>query len=275
MTAAAEYLHIAQPSLSLAIKELESEFGTPLFQRAHRGMHLTEAGRQFLDMSRDIVGRMESAEKRMKDLGRDSKELTLGIPPMIGSLVLPVIYSGFISENPDVRLQIVECGREEMRKKIADGQLDMAFIAHDRSVESDVASLRLGTLELVCAATPGRLHPKGEAISAGDLADTPLVLFKDGFFQTNMLKAWFAKSGVEPLVLLKTDQLSTLTKLIASGTAAGFLFRRLPEESGRLDHYPLSPPLSVGVSLLWQKNAFFSSSMKRFKAFLEKTDLFS
>ena len=41
---AAEYLHISQPSLSCAIKELESEFGVLLFRRHHRGMKLTSEG---------------------------------------------------------------------------------------------------------------------------------------------------------------------------------------------------------------------------------------
>ena len=44
VSGAAEYLHIAQPSLSNAIKELEGEFGVLLFSRRHRGMVLTPAG---------------------------------------------------------------------------------------------------------------------------------------------------------------------------------------------------------------------------------------
>ena len=106
VSAAAEYLHIAQPSLSLAIKELENEFGTVLFTRTHRGMQPTSEGRLLLGMSKDIIERVESAEKIMKDVGHNKKTLKLGVPPMIGSLILPVIYKDFVAKNKDISIEI-------------------------------------------------------------------------------------------------------------------------------------------------------------------------
>ena len=274
VSAAAEYLHIAQPSLSLSIKELESEFGTQLFNRAHRGMRPTKAGLRLLEMSRDILERVDSAERAMRDMGRDNKLLTLGVPPMIGSLVLPVIYGEFVSENPDIRLNIVECGREEMLKKVSDGQIDMAFISHDRGVDEDFGAVSLLELEMVCSASLKSEIAKKNILTPKDLVDTPLVMFKDGFFQTDKIKAWLSKGGVEPQVLMKTDQLSTITKLITAGTAAGFMFKRLIENDKSVAFCPLSPKITVSVSLIWQRDKFFSSAMKRFKSFIEKTEFF-
>ena len=274
VSAASEYLHIAQPSLSLAIKELEGEFGIQLFSRTHRGMRPTKEGLRLLEMSRDIIERAEGIERAMRDMGRDKKLLTLGVPPMIGSLVLPVIYGEFTSENPDVCLNIVECGREQMLKTVANGQIDMAFISHDRGVEEGFCTTSLGALEMVCSAASGSNIANKSALTPKDLLNTPLVMFKDGFFQTDKIKAWFLAGGIEPQVLMKTDQLSTMTKLITAGTAAGFMFRRLVEGDRSVEFCPLSPKITVNISLIWQRDRFFSSAMKRFKDFFEAREIF-
>ena len=67
VSAAADYLHIAQPSLSFAIKELEEEFGAKLFKRTHKGMILTDEGNLLLGMAKNIVEQTETTEKIMKD----------------------------------------------------------------------------------------------------------------------------------------------------------------------------------------------------------------
>ena len=274
VSTAAEYLHISQPSLSLAIKELENEFGTVLFNRIYRGMELTAEGRLFLNMSKDIIERVESAEKIMKDAGHNKKTLKLGIPPMIGSLILPVIYNDFISKHDDISLEIVECGREEMTKKINEDQLDMAFISHDRSIDRAFDSLHVGNLEIVCSTAKSDPIGQKNVITAVELSKTPLVMFKDGFFQSDAIKTWFSKQETSPNILMKTDQLSTMIKVITSGTAVGFLFKKLIENESNIAWCHLSPVVTIDVSLIWQKNKFFTASMKSFKNFLKENELF-
>ena len=59
---AAEYLHISQPSLSNAIKELENEYGVSLFSRHYRGVSLTSEGQVLYNLSKDVLNRTEQAE---------------------------------------------------------------------------------------------------------------------------------------------------------------------------------------------------------------------
>ena len=274
VSSAAEYLHIAQPSLSLAIKELENEFGTVLFNRVHRGMQLTSEGKLFLSLSKDIIERVEAAEKIMSDAGHNKKTLKLGVPPMIGSLALPAIYSDFVSKNTDISLEIIECGREEMIRKFDEDQLDMAFVSHDRITEHDMESLPVGNLEIVCSTAISNPIGKKKSILPEELSGVPLVMFKDGFFQTDAIKAWFSKEEVSPNILMKTDQLSTMIKVITSGTAVGFLFKKLIEDESKIAWCHLSPDITINVSLIWPKNKFFTVGMKRFKSFLGENKLF-
>ncbi len=267
---AAELLHIAQPSLSVAIKELENEFGTVLFRRTHKGMALTAEGQRLWSFSRDIIERVGEAERAMRELGHEKKSLRLGIPPMIGSLVLPEVYGSFLSENTDIILDIAECGREEMLRRLAEGALDMAFISHGDEKDTSLSRLPVGTLELVAACAEGSEIQKNSAVTAKDLENIPLVMFKDGFFQTHEIKEWFSEAGVTPSILTKTDQLSTVTRVIREGIAVGFLFRPLAESESGIAFAPLSPSLSVHIALVWRRDKYLSAAMHRLKDFLEQ-----
>lgn len=274
VSAAAELLHISQPSLSAAIKELEAEFGTALFKRTHKGMLPTEEGALFLSLCRDVVARAESAEKRMKSLGCNKTALSLGVPPMIGSLILPALYRDFVRQNADVDLDIFECGREEMLKKIREGALDMAFIPFDTFSDPSLCLLELGELSIVCAAAAADPLCQKSVLTPADLDQVPLVTFKEGFFQTHEIRSWFAAVGKAPHILMETDQLSTMLRMIESGMAAGCLFEKLIEKESGVRAIPLSPALSVRIGLIFRKNKYFSNGMQRFKSYITKTALF-
>lgn len=275
VSAAAEHLHISQPSLSLAIRELENEFGALLFRRMHKGMRPTAEGELLFNMAKDIIERTETAEKIMRDIGHSKKTLRLGVPPMIGYLILPVLYGAFLSQNPDISLDIAECGRDEMLKLIDEDKLDMAFISHNKLPNPDIELLPLASLELVCAVSVASPFCQRTVLSPHDLKNIPLILYKDGFFQSSEIKDWFSKGGTEPNILMKTNQLSTMTKIISSNTAVGFLFERLTEGDDKIASIPLNPPIKEDISLIWKKNNFPLTAAKSLKSFLKNTKLFT
>lgn len=274
VSAAADFLHIAQPSLSLAIKELENEFGAQLFQRTHKGMLLTDEGRLLLGMGKDIMERAEDAEREMRKVGRNRKALKLGMPPMIGSLILPILYRDFLSRNPDLELTITECGKEETLKQLREDDLDVAFISHSSTPDPDLDFFHLGSLEIVCGVSPRSGVARHSVLTPGDLEGVPLVMYKDGFFQTREVKNWFSGHHIEPNVLLKTNQLSTLVRLISSNTAVGFLFRKLAEAEPDIKSIPIAPPITAHISLVTKKTKIPFLAMKSLKGFLHHANLF-
>ncbi|MBP3337102.1 MAG: LysR family transcriptional regulator [Clostridia bacterium] len=274
VSGAAEFLYISQPTLSNAIKELENEFGVALFMRHHRGMMLTEEGEMLYKMSKELLSRAEQIENVMEDMGNKRKKLRLGVPPMIGSLVLPHIYRKFSGKFLDVTLEITEGGREEILQKLKDDYLDMVFVPHNAPFESNLAAQKIASLEVVCCAkkNSGKLNEK--SVSALKLKNIPLVLFKDSFFQTEEIKKWFARSNVSPCVLLKTGQLSTVLSLISKDIAVGFLFRNLIENNDDLKAISLQEKMFADVSLVWKKDSYVFESMKIFSDFFKNENPF-
>ena len=227
VSAAAEYLYISQPTLSSAIKELEREFGVSLFRRHHRGMVLTPEGTELLKHCDRLLTHAEQVERIMSDFGKRRKVLRLGVPPMIGSLFLPRIYREFVPFHPEIKLDITEGGRQEMLNQLSKELLDMVFLSHNASFDSSIQSIEVARQETVCCVSANSPLAKLKAVSPKDLVNTPIVLFKDSFFQTEEIKKHFAEALVTPDIILQTQQLSTLQNIIRNDLAAGFMFRDL------------------------------------------------
>lgn len=267
---AAVYLFVSQPTLSCTVKELEREFGVALFHRHHHGVTLTPEGEIFLKATGGLLKQVERIEATMKDLGVARKTLRLGVPPMIGSMLLPRIYRGFSPLHPDIKLDITECGRSELCKKLEEGQLDMLFLPHSKPIEPPFASKEVTQLEIVCCTTAQSSLAHQSFVRPEDLADTPVVLFENSFFQTDEIKKWFAAQKITPQILLQTNQLSTMMSVISGGAAVGFAFRELLYAHPHLVPVPLQTPMCPRVSLVWNKNGFFFNAMKKFKDYIEK-----
>ena len=270
VSAAAEYLYISQPTLSSAIKELEKEFGVSLFRRHHRGMVLTPEGSELLKHCDRLLSHADQVERIMNDYGKRRKVLRLGVPPMIGSLFLPKIYREFVPAHPDIKLDITEGGRQEMLNQLSKDLLDIVFLSHNAPFDASVQSIKVAKQETVCCVSKNNPIAKLKSVSPKDLADVPIVLFKDSFFQTEAIKKRFTSALVTPDIILQTNQLSTLQNLIRNNIAAGFMFRDLISHDPSLVAVPLDSPIDITVSVAWKSGTCLFSAMETFLNYVKE-----
>ena len=271
---AAEHLYISQPSLSNAIKELEKEFSVNLFYRRYNGMFLTPAGTKLYNFVTDLLARYDEVERLMRAMGKDRKQLRLGIPPMISAFLLGDIYKNFISNNKDVDLSITEKGRYELLDLLNDGLLDAVLIPHNAPFESGISAKKIGTLEIVCCANKNSPLKGFKKVDARTLAEYPLLLFSDTFFQTKTIKNWFENASVEPNISLQTEQLSTAQNMIENDLAVGFMFKKLAEKNPSLIMIPLDPPIYAHISVLRKKDVYAPDCLNELENYLQRTNLF-
>src|SRR6185436_1447935 len=138
VTRAAERLGIQQPPLSLQIKALERELGTPLFRRKPRGMELTAAGRAFLTDAQEILQRVDHAfaitrRTARGEEGRIAIGFTSSAPfhPFV-----PRVIRAFRENLPLVALSLEESGTSELTDAVRAERLDAVFI---RSSATDLS----------------------------------------------------------------------------------------------------------------------------------------
>lgn len=274
LSTASESLYISQPSLSASIKSLENEFGVSLFNRRYKGMELTPEGKRLFEMSKDILSRTEQLEDIMKDLGNARNKLRLGVPPMIGSIILPYIYRDFCKLYPDITLEIVEDGRSSLLDKLSENYLDMIFLLQNDSLDEKFISTKVARLEIVCCASKDNVIAKYKSVTPHLLENMPLVLFENSFFQTEEIKKWFALENVTPNIILQTKQLSTMLTMISGNVAAGFTFRELTETNKDFIAIPMKNPMYADASLVWKKDSYYFSCMEKFRKFVDDNKLF-
>lgn len=264
ITAAAKQLHISQPSVSIAIKELEDEFGLDLLDRSSHSFSLTPEGAIFYQQVDGLLSHAEELERSMKDLSQSQRNLRLGIPPMIGTLLLPQLLS---DPEPNVELTITESGGKELLTQLDNRQIDMAFLPHNEPLSSKYASVPVTQLETVCCVAVAHPLARRSSISVRDLAEQPLVLmFRDSYFHSEAILRRFQASKLNPYILLQTEQLSTAQNLVAQNKAVGFLFSQIAHSTDGIVGIPLSPPMPVQVSLVWKAGNHLSKPQKAFAA---------
>lgn len=271
---AAQRLYISQPSLSNAIKELEREFAVTLFYRRYNGMFLTPDGTKLYNSVKDLLSRYDEVEQMLHRMGTNTKQLRLGIPPMISSFIFADLYKGFVMKHPDVDLTITEKGRYDLLEKLNDGLLDIVLLPHSKPFDSSLSVQRIGSLEIVCCVNRTDPLAANRTVTAEQLASHPLTLFSDTFFQTKTIKDWFANAGIEPTVSLQTEQFSTAQSMIENGLTVGFMFKNLAEKKPSLQPIPLDPPIRVDVSVLRKKDSYVFDGMQKLERYLLKSDLF-
>ena len=118
ITRASAELHVSQPSLSNAVKELEREFGVSLFTRRSRGLELTPEGRYFLDEADKLLEQAEQLTTNMKHMSTTDRTLTLGLPAMSGSLVFTDLLRTLYARSPGTHIQVMENGSLANRSKM-------------------------------------------------------------------------------------------------------------------------------------------------------------
>jgi DNA-binding transcriptional LysR family regulator len=174
-SAAAQALHLAQPSLSDQIRRLESELGVALFTRAGRRLVLTEAGRMLRPHADRTLAAAEDAVESVKEV----RTLTGGTASFgtFGSAhhyLLGGLVQDFRRRHPDVRVRVVGQNSAEVADAIRDGTLEAGLIAlpiDDRGLEVR-PSIRDENHYI--SASPQRLtKPK----TIEEIAAAPLILY--------------------------------------------------------------------------------------------------
>ena len=127
--AATQRLHVAQPSLSRQIRDLEDEVGVQLLERTAKSVRLTDAGRAFLDEARAILEHTNEAVLKARAIGgKREAELHVGDFPLATARVMPGLLRDYQKAVPNVPVKLHDWAVEKELPGVFDGQLQLAII---------------------------------------------------------------------------------------------------------------------------------------------------
>lgn len=221
ISAAAERLHVAQPSLSQQVLRLEGHLGVPLLERSSRGVTLTEAGHILLDRARAIVAALERAADEVRQAGTVPQgAVSFGLPSSV-SMVLSVPLAETVRiELPRIRLRAIEAMSGFIQDWLMDQTIDLGILYDVRAVRH-LTHTPLMTEELCFFSAPDAWpfpSPPGAAVTLADLAAVDLVLPSQSHGLRAMIDAHARAQGVSLNVVVEMDALSQIKTLVGRGS---------------------------------------------------------
>src|SRR5262245_30725450 len=167
---------MAQPPLSVAIRQLEAELGTELFRRSSREVTLTEAGNALLDGARRTLAEAESAFAAAKRAAAgELGSLRIGFSWSARFETLPALGHAFRVERPEVELLTEEMWNSRMTPALRDGTIDVA-VALCPEIAGDLTYVPIRRERVVVLLSASHPLARETKIDLGALADEEFVL---------------------------------------------------------------------------------------------------
>lgn len=252
ITRASAELHISQPSLSSAVKELEQEFGVTLFNRRSRGLELTPEGQYFLEEANKLLTQAEQLSEHMKQLGNANHTVTLGLPAMSGSLVFADLLQALYARSPGTHIQVMENGSLSNRRKILDNTLDAAIITRNSPLSSGYGHVPLRHVNICLYISVSHPLASKEQLCIEDLNNLPLAMLPEDTFLNDCICQFYHDKGLTLNVVVRTNQLTTIQQLVANNTVASFLLDHVLEESSDIIKLTVPELPPTEIDLIWK-----------------------
>lgn len=173
--AAAKAKGVAQPAVSYAMAQLESELGVRLVQRSTRGSSLTAEGILFADESEQILRRVDEACTRMRRLvGGRSGQIAVGMTPGLANLLSEPVRQSLSRVVPELRVVFAEGFSGQLRDMLAEERLDCALL-YDVAQDDSAIRSRHMAIEPMFFMTGSGFLPFDKAREVIDLQDLQSV----------------------------------------------------------------------------------------------------
>ncbi len=178
ITRAAQELYLSQPSVSLAIGELEKKYEVRLFDRIGKKLYLTPAGEELLGYARPLLSQIDDMEQHLRSGARKSI-LRVGVSMTVGSCLLPACAEQFAGDYPDIRVEALVERTSLIEQKVLENELDIGFVEGlPKAPQLIISPFAEDELAVVCA--PDSALLRRGAIRCADLASIPLLLREKG-----------------------------------------------------------------------------------------------
>ena len=251
---AAEQLHVAQPSLSQAIRTLERQLATPLFHRNSRGIELTEAGRTLVSPARQVQRDLQAAEEVLDAVkGLRSGRLDVASMPSPAIAPLSEMISAFAEVAPNVTVNVLaQATAEQVLDIVRSGVCEIGVLGTPHPLyDSTVVTRRLRSQRFVLVTAESDDLPPGEIIQRERLDGMRLIVGPRGTGMRLLIEE-MSSSGIDLHIAVETAHREAILTLVANGIGNAVLTDAWAPTARQLGLrvFALEPPAHLGLWLV-------------------------
>jgi DNA-binding transcriptional LysR family regulator len=270
LAAAARALHLAPPTVTLHVAELESRLGARLLLRGRGPVTPTGVGQHLIERGRRLLADADEAWQAVRDQVQGQRgRVRLGASTGVIAHLLPPVLRTLAGQHPGIEVQLAVTTSAEAMARLSAGTLDVALVALPQPPQAGVR-VRPWRRDPVRAFVPADWQPPASLAPAW-LAARPLILNDASTQLARLTQDWFARAGVRVQPRIALNYNDAIKSLVAAGYGAALL----PHEAGapmpdeRISMRPLKPALSRALGIAHRARSDDEATEATLRALLE------
>ncbi len=236
VTRAAEEVHLTQPAVSIQIKRLEGKVGMPLIEHIGKELHLTVAGEEVFDASKDVLERLGDLETSLNDLrGEVAGPLNVHVVSS-GKYFMPQLLGSFVRRYPKVEPRLQITNRASLLASLAKNQSDLYIMGQPPEGVSVVEYPFLENI-LVVVARPDHPLAGKKKIPLAQIAKERFVGRESGSGTRKAVEKLFRDKDLDISAYIELDSAEGIKQGVMGGLGIGVLSKhslRLELDAGEL-----------------------------------------
>lgn len=270
ITAAAERLHVTQPTLSKQLMDLEAELGRTLFLRGNRKITLTEDGEYLRQRAQEIVDLTDKTESAFRV--REEKiagDVYIGCGETDGMRMLVKAMQRLNAECPDVRFHLSSGNGEDVAERLEKGLVDFGlFVGNYNLGKFDYFKLPVSDVWGLLMRKDDPLAAR-ETIRPQDLERTTLLCSRQAL-TNNELSGWLGKDFAQLRIFSTHNLLYNATIMVEEGLGCALSIDKLYSAERNLTFRPFEPSVKADLTFAWKKHRVFSKAAEKYLQVLQQ-----
>jgi DNA-binding transcriptional LysR family regulator len=267
-TKAAARVNCVQSNVTTQVRALESELGTPLFDRLAKRVVLTDAGRRFLPYAERVLSTLDEAQNAISQSSIPAGPLRIGAPESVLTYRLPEILRRFRQRYPRVELTFRPYWSEGLANSLETGKLDLGVSMGDVVEEIRLKSLLLRDEKILFVVGPEHPLAQKKAVRPADLNGQHLLLTETGCGYRKKLDQILALQNIRPDNITEFTSVEAIKECASLGMGVWLL----PEivVATELQREKLAQlrwagqKMDIATHLVWHRDKWISPAMQGF-----------
>jgi DNA-binding transcriptional LysR family regulator len=219
---AAEEMHLTQPAVSTQVRKLQEHAGLPLFEQLGKKIHLTPAGAQMLESSREIIQKFQEAEEAMAQFrGVSGGRLNVSVISA-GDYFFPRLLVEFAQRHTGVSFNFGVVNREELLARLKENQTDLAVMVRPPD-DLDTTAEAFAPHPYVIVAPPGHPLARTRRIALSRIVREPFVVREHGSDTWNSMAQGFGAQLPNVNIAMEIRSTETIKQAVMAGMGVSFL----------------------------------------------------
>lgn len=262
--AAAESLHLSQPTLSRQIKDMEEELGKQLFIRGSRKITLTEEGMILRKRAEEILDLVQKTENEITLSDLICGDIFIGTGETDGVRFIAKSAKMLKEQYPDIHYHIVSGDSVDIIEKLDRGLIDFAVLVGNVDISKyNYMKLPIKDMWGVLMKKDSSLAQK-ECITPQDLWEKPLIVSRQAI-KGNDLIQWLKKDISQLNIIAYYNLVYNASLMVDEGLGYALCLDKIINVTDTtLCFKPFQPKLEVGMNIVWKKYQILSKASEKF-----------